>query len=686
LPLHAQVALSASTIEADLPTTLHLYNYQVAPAKAEQHKFLQQINDAYVNQWIYKDLLQQMQTDKLQLSALLPWHQQHHTFLQAQQAMQQDAYERAIYLYTQTDNALLSNDELVLKNYNLAYAYLQVNKQRKAEVYSIKEIVSVMNGIRSIDSKYKSAGNYYYAVLQYLSGNYKEAINGLQGMDSTENYSAVMPFVAAQSYYQIGSVTRAEEIVQQYFSKSQTSARYQAPMVRLAMQLAFEQEQYQKVLDYGARVGDAAAMEATQRYNYAYAAMQLQDDAVAEYAFGTLLREDNDTLVANCYYNLAHLAYKHHDEDKALKNLQFIGDNTQLSKQQNLVIWENLVRLSLSKRDDATATIYALKLARDNNKDAQNFGIYALCLILPNAADTDQAIATLQDFEDNPTAASTLYSMLISKAQKALSKAQFAESKAAARKAMQYTKVPNEIEVLDYFIADVNYRSKDYSALQEQQQQLAKTHLHYCDITWLHINALLQQYAVSDALKIVNATDFTCSGQAYASYFLQLKAIEQTMLGRDSLFHVAVDSVYGTSAITLCDSLLQSRYCKHADSTKLLFVQCSALKKAKDKVLRQQLFSLLDYSIIAADTSKHIGYYDIAASLKDTGLKNAILIVHDSALAVSSLAYTLQQARASYDIAIGNKQAAKQRLMALAACTISAQQKKDITKTIKGIK
>jgi tetratricopeptide (TPR) repeat protein len=339
---------------------------------------------------------------EVELQGILPLQQASRHFSKAHRFYLTSAFNDAVYWYTQSENKFLSNQQLVQKNFEMAYAYLQINKKTGRQIYSTEDIVSLMNAIRQIDGVYKQAGNYYYAVLQYLNGDFSEALLGLQAIENNNRYGSAVPFIRAQCYYELGRITDAQAEINKYFTTHLTNARYGAQMVRLAMQIAYEEQKYDKVVEFGRKISDPLAMDDVQRYNYAYAAMQLEDFEVARAAFRSLLRNANDTLVANVYCHLAQMALAEKSYGEAISNLKFVADDAPISTEQQLNVWYNLMALFYGTGDTTSTLVYSMRLARVPKSHYYDEAVGTLCAISQSEGDQTLAIDRLQEFRGIP--------------------------------------------------------------------------------------------------------------------------------------------------------------------------------------------------------------------------------------------------------------------------------------------
>jgi hypothetical protein len=256
-------------------------------------------------------------------------------FAQAKKAIFDRQFSQAQYLYSQSENIHLTNEQLVEKNFNTAYAVLQQTENLQDSNVS-KHIASLMNGIRNIPGQYSNAGNYYYGMLQYLQGSYKQSLESLLPLLADKNYERLLYYPIAHSQYELGQITACEKTLQQNMAMPKAARKFEVQTVHLAMQVMYEQEKYEELIKFGNMVGDVRAILPNQRFEYAYAALQLQDYEVSADAFSSLQSDTNNAIAARAYYFAATANLEKKDTAQALKQFAQIAESPDLSIKEQI--------------------------------------------------------------------------------------------------------------------------------------------------------------------------------------------------------------------------------------------------------------------------------------------------------------------------------------------------------------
>lgn len=164
------------------------------------------------------------------------------SFALAQYYFKKERLSEAIPYYEQADIAHLSNDEIADQKFELAYSYF--NNRQFVDATPLFQTIKELR-----DGKYYSAGNYYYGLLAYHEGNYKDALASFQRIDQEEQYRAVVPYYIAEIYYFNGDRKKALDEALRLMKKKEKSF-YDKELHLLAAQVLFEDQRYGEALPY----------------------------------------------------------------------------------------------------------------------------------------------------------------------------------------------------------------------------------------------------------------------------------------------------------------------------------------------------------------------------------------------------------------------------------------------------
>lgn len=106
----------------------------------------------------------------------------------------QKRYKNAIDQFEQTDVYYLKNDEVTEYYFKTGYGYFAKKEYDKAG----KQFAQIVN----IESKYKTAAQYYFAHVAYENNNYKTALEGFEKLKDSETFGNLVPYYIVQIYFE----------------------------------------------------------------------------------------------------------------------------------------------------------------------------------------------------------------------------------------------------------------------------------------------------------------------------------------------------------------------------------------------------------------------------------------------------------------------------------------------------
>ncbi len=106
----------------------------------------------------------------------------------------QKKYKKAVDYFEKTDISYLENEEIPEYYFKLGYSYFSVKDYQHASK-SFHEILQV-------ESKYKTAANYYYAHVAYQTNNLYTALEGFTRLKDAESFGPIVPYYIIQIYYE----------------------------------------------------------------------------------------------------------------------------------------------------------------------------------------------------------------------------------------------------------------------------------------------------------------------------------------------------------------------------------------------------------------------------------------------------------------------------------------------------
>lgn len=162
-------------------------------------------------------------------------------FATAQYYFSQGKWLKAIPEYEKAHIDNLSNEEIVVSKFELAYAYFN-NRQ-------FSESEALLAGIKDLEGPYADKASYYYGLLAYNKGNYADALKSFAKIEQLKDYQSVVPYYIAEIYYFSGERSKALQKAKQELGKSSASF-YQNELNLLAAQCLFEENDFKAAIPY----------------------------------------------------------------------------------------------------------------------------------------------------------------------------------------------------------------------------------------------------------------------------------------------------------------------------------------------------------------------------------------------------------------------------------------------------
>lgn len=170
-----------------------------------------------------------------------PAFRQRTAYALAQYYFQDNKYAEAIPYYEMAGIANLTNAEIANAKFELAYAYFTLREFDKA--------APLFASIKQLPNKYTSAGHYYFGLLAYNQGNYKEALESFEKIQNEKQYKNIVPYYIAEIYYFTGDRKKALQEALRIMKRPEKSY-YDNELHLLAAQVLFEDQRYGDALPY----------------------------------------------------------------------------------------------------------------------------------------------------------------------------------------------------------------------------------------------------------------------------------------------------------------------------------------------------------------------------------------------------------------------------------------------------
>ena len=161
-------------------------------------------------------------------------------------------YDRAIEYYRAIDASEVEFDHRSEYNFKTGYCYFQKGEVVKASRYFSQQV-----GGRS---KYAASSLYYYAHIQYQSGQYELALKNFRELQKDRKFAKIAPAYIARIYYYLGRDDEFLEMAPSLLKDKDALKRDE--IYRMMGEIYFNRGEYKKALEQYEHVNDAQASAA----------------------------------------------------------------------------------------------------------------------------------------------------------------------------------------------------------------------------------------------------------------------------------------------------------------------------------------------------------------------------------------------------------------------------------------
>lgn len=265
-------------------------------------------------------------------------HRHQINFLVASQYYDNKEWQKALLWFNMADLDYLSLEEQEDYSFRVGYTHLQLNNTEKAEQYF---------GLLSQNSrKYRDAADFYLGYIEYVNGNYKQALSRFERLRNHPEYQEDIAFYTAQStffdgkideairlsdaflirfpssehntelnriignsYYRLGQPTRAIPYYERYVASTQKPLRGDAYFMGLSY---FETGKYNEALQmFQQSVGESDELSQNAQLQLGQTYLRLNQKQQAQMAFEAASRDNyNPQVRETAMFNYALLAHE----------------------------------------------------------------------------------------------------------------------------------------------------------------------------------------------------------------------------------------------------------------------------------------------------------------------------------------------------------------------------------------
>jgi TolA-binding protein len=225
----------------------------------------------------------------------------------------QKTYKQAAGYFEKTEISYLSNDEVTEYYFKKGYSYFSIKDYTNASK-SFHEILNV-------ESKYKTAANYYYAHVAYQNNNLNTALEYFRKLEDSETFGLVVPYYIIQIYYEQQKYDDVIRYAKTLDGKGEVKNR--AEIDRYVAESYYKKNDYKSALKMFEDFEKSyPRLSREDYYQLGYCHYQLGNCEKATRYFEKVVNV-KDKLQQVAYYNLADCFLKLKDKQSARNAFQF---------------------------------------------------------------------------------------------------------------------------------------------------------------------------------------------------------------------------------------------------------------------------------------------------------------------------------------------------------------------------
>ena len=331
----------------------------------------------------------------------------HANFLYANVLFNKKKYAEALAIYSQTPAESLTQAEAQQMQFNIGYAYLQMNELDKA--------LPILQGAALNEGKYQADARYYYAHIQYLKGKDSEALRFFEPLRQHPIYGRTVPAYIMQLNYRNGNYDAVLRDGPEAVRNAE--AKKKGEMALMVADAYFHQKEYGQALEYYdifSRNSTGRSMTREAYYQMGTCKMKTGNlkGAIADLQKAA---SDRDTIGQYASYYLAS-CYADTDQQKYARNAFYTAYASGFDKTISEDALFNYAKLSLLPGADpfneAVSQLDAFveeNPSSDRRTEAEELAIY----LLLNAKNNDEALSRLEKMRKKSDELKTVYDELL---------------------------------------------------------------------------------------------------------------------------------------------------------------------------------------------------------------------------------------------------------------------------------
>jgi tetratricopeptide (TPR) repeat protein len=364
-------------------------------------------------------------------------------------------YDKAIEAFGKTTPEGLSQEQR--NEMQFAYGYSLLT-QRK-----FKEAKPLLNEARmQTNSRHYVDANYYYGLLAYNDGQYREAIKSFEIAGEAPAYQPLAPYYSASIQYALGNKDKGLELAEK--ALKQGNQFYENELNQLIGHAYFEKGEYAKAIPYLEKyVSRTAKVKREDLYELAFCYYQQKNWTKSIELFKPL-SDGKDSLSQHAMYLLGDAYLKTNDKANAKTAFRFGAANSGNPLiRENSIFNDGKLSYDLGLDDEATRTLKQYLSEYPKGKNAPE-ARELLVASLANTSNYKEALTLYESLENKGGSSQRIYPRLLyNRAQEELNDRRLDEADRLLDKALAAPYNEEVLPLVKFWKGELAYFKKDYN-------------------------------------------------------------------------------------------------------------------------------------------------------------------------------------------------------------------------------
>lgn len=364
-------------------------------------------------------------------------------------------YEKAVEAFGKTTMAGLSPSQQNELQFTYGYSLLT---QRK-----FKEAKPLLNEARmKTESKHYIDANYYYGLLAYNDGQYRDALQSFEIAGTSPVYKSLAPYYSASIQYALGNKEKGLELAEK--ALKQGNQFYENELNQLIGHAYFEKGDFIKATPYLEKyVNGATKVKREDLYELAFCYYQQKNWNKSIDLFKPL-SDGKDSLSQHAMYLLGDAYLNTNDKANAKTAFRFCAANSGNPLiRENSVFNDGKLSYDLGLDDEASRTLKQYIKEYPNGKHLSE-ARELLIASLANTSNYKEALSLYEGLSNKSSNSQRIYPRLLyNRAQEELNDRRIDDAEKLLDKAIAATYNEEVLPLLKFWKGEIAYFRKDYA-------------------------------------------------------------------------------------------------------------------------------------------------------------------------------------------------------------------------------